>query len=410
MAGATMLICAASIAIDAILSQTARADEPYGRHQFSESERDHWAFVPVKRPVVPTVRDASWATNPIDAFILARLEKEALRPNPPADPRTLLRRVYLDLIGLPPTIAQQQSFLNDPSPERFARVVDELLARPEYGERWGRHWLDVVRYAESNGYERDGAKPSAWRYRDWVIDAFNSDKPYDRFLIEQLAGDELPEADAQTHIAATFLRLGAWDDEPADPMVDRYDQLDDIVGTTCATFMAQTLRCARCHDHKFESFTQRDYSRMLAIFEPLKRPQDARTDQDRIVGTEAELAAYRAAVKTHEEKVAALRSKLETAEWTVARRLASEGTLVAVSKPTTSGDKPVASAPAATGNRPQPSTADATAASKSSPALPADAVAALVAPPAAADRRAERAGQEAPLAVETSDCGLGNRG
>ena len=193
---------------------------------------------------MPAVKDQAWVKSPVDAFVLARLEQEGLAPNSPADRLTLLRRAYLDLIGLPPMPAEQEAFLADNSPEAFARVVDDLLARPEYGERWGRHWLDVVRYAESNGYERDGAKPSAWRYRDYVIDAFNSDKPYDRFIIEQLAGDELPDANAETCIATTFLRLGPWDDEPADPVVDRYDQLDDILGTTSATFLALTLRCA----------------------------------------------------------------------------------------------------------------------------------------------------------------------
>ncbi len=150
----------------------------------------------------------------------------------------------------------------------------DLLARPQYGERWARHWLDLVRYAETNGYERDGAKPSAWRYRDYVIDAFNRDKPYDRFLIEQLAGDEIEGSDAAAQIATTFLRLGTWDDEPAEPMVDRYDQLDDVLGTAATAFLGITLRCARCHDHKFEPFSQVDYYRMLAVFEPLKRPQD----------------------------------------------------------------------------------------------------------------------------------------
>ena len=140
-----------------------------------------------------------------------------------------------------------------------------------------------------------------------VIDSLNADKPYDRFVIEQLAGDELADADAETCIATTFLRLGPWDDEPADPLVDRYDQLDDVLGTTSATLMALTLRCARCHDHKFESFTQRDYTRMLAVFEPLKRPQDGRTDLDRMVGTEQEMSAYQAANKAVDECVAALR-------------------------------------------------------------------------------------------------------
>jgi Protein of unknown function (DUF1553)/Protein of unknown function (DUF1549) len=196
------------------------------------------------------------------------------------------------LIGLPPTPAEQHDYLVDTSPDALAHVVDRLLARPEYGERWARHWLDVVRYAESNGYERDGTKPSAWRYRDYVINAFNQDKPYDRFLTEQLAGDELDHTNAETQIATTFLRLGTWDDEPADPVVDRYDQLDDVLGTTATVFLGVTLRCARCHDHKFEPFSQRDYYSMLAVFEPLKRPLQNRDEADCVAGTEAEVAAY----------------------------------------------------------------------------------------------------------------------
>ena len=152
-----------------------------------------------------------------------------------------------------------------------------------------------MRYAETNGYERDGDKPNAWRYRDYVIDALNHDKPYDRFVTEQLAGDELRRSDAETQIATTFLRLGTWDDEPAEPHVDRYDQLDDVLGTAATAFLGITLRCARCHDHKFEPFSQVDYYRMLAVFEPLKRPQNGRTELDRPVGTEAELAAYQRA-------------------------------------------------------------------------------------------------------------------
>jgi hypothetical protein len=254
-----------------------RADSPR-----PASER-HWAFQPVRRPAVPVVRDLSWVRTPIDAFVLARLERHGIQPASPAEKPTLLRRVYFDLIGLPPTPAEQQAFLDDSSPEAFARVVEDLLARPQYGERWARHWFDVVRYAESNGYEHDGVKPNAWRYRDHVIGAFNEDKPYDRFLTEQLAGDEIAGADVQTQIATTFLRLGTWDAEPADPLIDRYDQLDDVLGTTATAFLGLTLRCARCHDHKFEPFPQVDYYRMLAVFEPLKRPFAGRTDLDREV-------------------------------------------------------------------------------------------------------------------------------
>ncbi len=315
------------VSVAMMLCAPAAGEEPYGRFQFDESDRDHWAFLSPKRPEVPAVKDTAWVRNPIDAFVLARLEEEKLTPNPPADRLTLLRRVYLDLIGLLPTPAEQDAFWADNSSVALERVVDDLLARPEYGERWGRHWLDVVRYAESNGYERDGAKPSAWRYRDYVINAFNADKPYDRFLTEQLAGDELPDANAETCIATTFLRLGPWDDEPADALVDRYDQLDDVLGTTSATFTALSLRSARCHDHKFESFTQRDYTRMLAVFEPLKRPQEGRTDLDRMVGTEAELSAYQAASRVVDEQMAALRGERDRAEWELSKRLADAGML-----------------------------------------------------------------------------------
>jgi len=271
---AVVVLCAAGAAV--------RADPP----------AKPWAFRPVQPPPIPAVKDAAWVRTPIDAFILAKLEAENLKPAPAADKSTLLRRVYFDLIGLPPTPDERKAFLEDPSPRAFEKVVDGLLARPEYGERWARHWLDVARYAESNGYERDAAKPSAWRYRDYVIDAFNTDKPYDRFVMEQLAGDEMPGSNAETQTALTFLRLGTWDDEPADPAVDRCDQLDDMLGATASAFLGVTLRCARCHDHKFDPFTQKDYYGMLAAFQPLKRPQVGRTELDLPVGTPEETRPF----------------------------------------------------------------------------------------------------------------------
>jgi len=273
-------------------------------------EKPNWAFQPVRRPSVAAVKDRSWVRNPIDAFILARLERAGIKPAAPADKLTLLRRTYLDVIGLPPSPEEQRAFSSDSSPRAYERVVDDLLARPQYGERWARHWLDVVRYAESNGYERDGTKPFAWRYRDYVIDALNKDKPYDRFLTEQLAGDEIDGSNAETQIATTFLRLGTWDDEPADPLVDRYDQLDDVLGTTATAFLGVTLRCARCHDHKFEPFPQTDYYNMLAVFEPLKRPQKDREELDRLVGTEADLARYQAALAKPLAQVAVIQKQL----------------------------------------------------------------------------------------------------
>jgi hypothetical protein len=286
-----------------------------------EKETKHWAFQRVMKPVVPKVIDSSWVRTPIDAFVLSRLENIGVKPAPAADRRTLLRRVYLDLIGLPPTPEEQDRFLKDSSATAFEHVVDDLLSRPHYGERWARHWFDVVRYAESNGYERDGAKPNAWRYRDYVIDSLNSDKPYDRFLMEQLAGDEMPGSNAETQIGTTFMRLGTWDDEPADPKVDRYDQLDDVLGATAAAFLGVTLRCARCHDHKFEPFTQEDYYHLLAVFEPLKRPQDNRDERDRLVGTHEELAAYEAALARPQAEIVALEKNIQTLKDSIRERV-----------------------------------------------------------------------------------------
>jgi hypothetical protein len=246
----------------------------------------HWAFRPVKRPALPAGTGSpsppgSGRLGPIDAFLQARIEKQGVPLAPQAAPQALLRRLSLALTGLPPTLEDQEAFARDTRPGAYERLVDRLLASPRFGERWGRHWLDVARYADSNGYERDGDKPGAWKYRDWVIRALNDDLPYHRFVMDQLAGDESPWADRASVAATTFLRLGPWDDEPADPANDRFDQLDDIVSTTTEAFLGLTLSCARCHDHKFEPLTQVDYYRVLAVFAPLVRPQNGRAELDR---------------------------------------------------------------------------------------------------------------------------------
>jgi hypothetical protein len=295
----------------------ARFSEPRlnkdGRGELSieERARTHWAFQPIRRPAVPGVRDRAWLRTPVDAFVLARLEAAGLKPASAATRRTLLRRAWLDLVGLPPSITEQDTFLADTSPDAWERLIDRLLGSPQHGERWGRHWLDVARYAETNGYERDGDKPHAWRYRDYVIDAFNRDLPFDRFILEQIAGDELPGSDARAQIATSFLRLGSWDDEPADDAVDRYDQLDDVLGVTCSAFLAQTIRCARCHDHKFEPVSQKDYYRLLAVFQPLRRPQKGRADLDRFVGTRAELVPFERALGAHQVELAVIDRQVE---------------------------------------------------------------------------------------------------
>lgn len=233
------------------------------------SWQDHWAFEPLAAPTVPAVEDADWIRNPIDAFVLASLEQNGLTPALPADRLTLLRRAYFDLTGLPPTPEAVADFLADDSPAAFERVVDRLLESPHYGERWGRHWLDLVRFAETNSFERDSIKPHAWRYRDYVIRSLNEDKPYDQFLREQLSGDEGDDPTADSIIATGFYRLGIWDDEPADRLLARYDHLDDLIATVGQAFLGLTINCARCHDHKIDPITQQDYYELLAFFHNL---------------------------------------------------------------------------------------------------------------------------------------------
>jgi hypothetical protein len=226
----------------------------------------HWAFVPPARQTPPTVQRQGWVTNPIDAFILARLEENDLPPAPPADRRTLARRVNFGVTGLPPTGEQLSEFLNDDAPDAWERLVDRLLHSPHYGEHWARHWLDVVRFAETNSFERDGPKPNAWKYRDYVIRSLNNDKPYDQFVREQLAGDELEEVTIETMAATGYYRLGLWDDEPADPLQARYEDWDDIISTTSQAFLGLTVGCARCHDHKIDPIPQKDYYGLMAFF------------------------------------------------------------------------------------------------------------------------------------------------
>ncbi|MBM3775423.1 MAG: DUF1553 domain-containing protein [Acidobacteria bacterium] len=279
--------------------------------------QNHWAFRPRSRPQQPAVKQRGWVRNPIDAFILARLEQQGFAPAQPAGPRQLLRRVRLNLTGLPPTLAEQEAFLRDPSPRALERVVDSLLARPAYAERWARHWLDLVRFAETNGYERDATKPAAWKYRDYVIRAFHQDKPFDRFLLEQLAGDELADVSPETLVATGYYRLGPWDDEPADPATDRFDQLDDIVSTTSQVFLGLTLGCARCHDHKFEPLSTEDYYGMVAVFNGLERPRNGRTELALPLGNRAELDALArrdAAIEPLASEIRALEVELAKAQ------------------------------------------------------------------------------------------------
>jgi hypothetical protein len=256
------------------LFASARADDA------KPQAAKHWALLPLVRPDVPALRTDPSPRDPIDAFIRARLEKENLSPSQQADPRTLIRRATFDLTGLPATPEEVEAFVSDRSPNAYETLVDRLLASPRYGERWARHWLDVVRFADTHGFEMNQPRPNAWHYRDWVIRSLNDDKPYDRFVVEQLAGDALGADEA-----TGFLVAGPWDQvKSPDPVLtaqQRADELHDIVSVTAATFLGLTVGCARCHDHKFDPVSQEDYFRVVAVFagvqhgeRPLRRPDD----------------------------------------------------------------------------------------------------------------------------------------
>ncbi len=290
----------------------------HGVPEVNEENRRHWAFQPVPKVAVPDVK-SDWVRTPIDAFILKTLQENQLSPNPPADPRALIRRVTYDLTGLPPTLEEVEAFAADPSPAAYEKLVDRLLASPHYGEHWARYWLDLVRYAESNSFERDNPKPFVWKYRDFVINAFNNDVPYDRFLLQQLAGDELPSPTPEDIIATGFYRLGTWDDEPADPQLARYDELDDIVSTVGQGFLGLTLNCARCHDHKLDPLPISDYYSFVAFFQNTQR-YGIRNDQSvyqrsvRDVSTPEEKALHAEELKKYEDRVKLLRTKLDELE------------------------------------------------------------------------------------------------
>jgi hypothetical protein len=225
----------------------------------------HWSYRELARPAVPEVANRQWAKNDIDKFILERLEEAKLSPSPPADKVALIRRAYYNLTGLPPTPAEVEAFVNDKSPDAWEKLIDKLLASERYGEHWGRKWLDVVRFAETNSFERDGVKPHAWRYRDYVIRSFNEDKPFDEFLEQQLAGDERPHRTADDLIATGFYRLGVWDDEPSDRDLAMYDGFDDIVTTIGQGILGLTFNCARCHDHKIDPIPSADYYKLVSF-------------------------------------------------------------------------------------------------------------------------------------------------
>ncbi len=238
---------------------------PEGAGSASAEVKKHWAFLPPKRPALPAVQNKAWVRNPIDAFVLARLEKEKLQPSPEADRITLLRRLSLDLTGLPPTPEEVDAFLNDKSPDAYSKQVERLLHSPHYGERWGRHWLDAARYADSDGFEKDKQRV-VWFWRDWVIDAINRDLPYDRFLTEQLAGDLLPNATQDQIVATGFLRNSMINEEGGiDPEQFRMEAMFDRMDAIGKAMLGLTIQCSQCHNHKYDPIQQEEYYRLFAF-------------------------------------------------------------------------------------------------------------------------------------------------
>ncbi len=296
----------------AAAAATGRGADDYAIDPAQES---HWAWKKPVRPPVPAVRDASWARNPIDRFILARLEAAGLHPAPPATREQLLRRVTLDLIGLPPTPEEIDAFVGDPAPNAYEKVIDRLLLSPHYGERWGRHWLDLARFAESNGYEHDEIRPDAWRYRDYAIQSFNADKPYDRFIKEQLAGDELYPDDPAAAVATAFNVLGPDMTDATDAAERRQNTLNDMTDTAGLAFLGLTIGCCRCHDHKFEPIPQADYYRLQAFFAPAQFRSDLPT------ATPEQRARFDAANRAYQALVGPFRDETARLEEPYRRQL-----------------------------------------------------------------------------------------
>jgi mono/diheme cytochrome c family protein len=292
-------------------------------YSITEKDRQFWSFIKPTRPGLPKAQNRRWARNEIDLFVLSKLERNGLRPNRAATPRELLRRVYFDLTGLPPSPEETAEFLKNYSggaDAAYAKVVDRLLGSPHYGERWGRHWLDLARYADSGGYEFDYDRPHAWRYRDYVIKSFNEDKPYNRFIIEQLAGDQIDGGDVKVNpealIPTGFVRNGPTVDN-ADNEETRMDELDDMVTTTSSVFLGLTVGCARCHDHKYDPIPQRDYYRMQAVFFPFRKTEAVMVSKE-------EETAHKARNKEIDELLRPYRQKIAAIEKPVRDKLLNE--------------------------------------------------------------------------------------
>src|SRR5262245_45518912 len=287
------------------LAASARADEArIPEKPITAEERDHWAFRPPKRPTSPAVKARDRLRNPIDTFITATLESNGLAPAPEAGRTTLLRRLSYDLTGLPPSPEEVDALLTDDSPQAYESVVDRLLASPQYGVRWAQHWLDLARYADTDGFEFDQARPNAWRYRDWVVDSLNRDMPYDRFVNLPLAGDEIAPDDPDGFIATGFNRCYPDMVDLNDQSLRRQNALNDMTETAGLVFLGLTIGCARCHDHKFDPIRQVDFYRLEAFFTPV------RFRDDYPLAPTVQRKEYEKAVAYWEESIAKVQSAI----------------------------------------------------------------------------------------------------
>ena len=306
-----------SVHLFAQKSDKQAAAEP----EIAAKDRAHWAFRKPVRPILPPTKAKAWQRTPVDAFILHRLEQAGIQPAMAAEKSTLLRRVTFDLTGLPPTAGELEQFLRDETPEAYARVVDRLLSSQHYGERWAQHWLDVARYAESNGYEADEERAHAWRYRDYVVRSFNQDKPYDRFLLEQVAGDQLAHGkparqESELLVAAGFSRCGPvhLTSGNTDPDVNRNEVLTEMTDGLASTFLGMTFGCARCHDHKFDPVSQADYYRLQSFF-IAAQPKEVN------IALPEEATATETRVKELDQQITPLRKKIAEIDAPVQARL-----------------------------------------------------------------------------------------
>ena len=273
-----------------------------------DEARRHWAFRPIRKSTPPEVRDPGWVRTPVDAFVLAKLEAKGWTPSPPADRRDLIRRVTFDLTGLPPTPEEAEAFAADESADAYEKVVDRLLASPRYGERWAQHWLDLVRFAESEGYEYDRTIPDAWRFRDYVVDSLNRDKPFDRFLTEQIAGDEIGPDDPECQVASTFHRLGPVRRNAGNPEIalSRNEVLTDRTDIIGTAILGLTVGCARCHNHKLEPIAQKDYYRLQAYLASTE-------EHDVPLASPVEVAEWKATTARLKDEMKALSAKVKRA-------------------------------------------------------------------------------------------------